>query len=185
MRKILFLMAMLVCSLQFAMAGDVVTRDVNKLPVAAREMIGKHFSQTKVAYIKIEKDLFQSTSYDVKLADGIELEFNSKGEWLEIDCKNKAVPSTFIPQAISKYMKANYNGRACLGLHFSNTDLPAKQVLTSCGGILVRFVGHHGRRCDGVDGSNVGKRIRDMRRSVVTVSYTHLDVYKRQDLLGT
>ena len=43
MRKILFLMAMLVCSLQFAMAGDVVTRDVNKLPVAAREMIGKHF----------------------------------------------------------------------------------------------------------------------------------------------
>ena len=82
MRKILFLMAMLVCSLQFAMAGDVVTRDVNKLPVAAREMIGKHFSQTKVAYIKIEKDLFQTTSYDVKLADGIELEFNSKGEWL-------------------------------------------------------------------------------------------------------
>ena len=60
-------MAMLVCSLQFAMAGDVVTRDVNKLPVAAREMIGKHFSQTKVAYIKIEKDLFQSTSYDVNL----------------------------------------------------------------------------------------------------------------------
>lgn len=51
MRKILFLMAMLVCSLQFAMAGDVVTRDVNKLPVAAREMIGKHFSQTKVARI--------------------------------------------------------------------------------------------------------------------------------------
>ena len=73
-------------------------------------MIGKHFSQTKVAYIKIEKDLFQTTSYDVKLADGIELEFNSKGEWLEIDCKNKSVPSTFIPQAISKYMKANYNG---------------------------------------------------------------------------
>ena len=91
MRKILFLMAMLVCSLQFAMAGDVVTRDVNKLPVAAREMIGKHFSQTKVAYIKIEKDLFQTTSYDVKLADGIVLEFNSKGEWLEIDCKNKSV----------------------------------------------------------------------------------------------
>ena len=39
MRKILFLMAMLVCSLQFAMAGDVVTRDVNKLPVAARETV--------------------------------------------------------------------------------------------------------------------------------------------------
>lgn len=110
MKKILFLMAMLFGTLQFAMAGDVVTRDVNKLPVTAREMISKHFPQTKVSYIKIEKDLLQSTSYDVKLADGIELEFNSKGEWLEIDCKNKAVPSTFIPQTISKYMNANYSG---------------------------------------------------------------------------
>ena len=33
MRKILFLMAMLVCSLQFAMAGDVVTRDVDRKSV--------------------------------------------------------------------------------------------------------------------------------------------------------
>lgn len=46
--------------------GDKVTRDVNKLPVAAREMINKHFPQAKVEYIKIEKDLFLSTSYDVK-----------------------------------------------------------------------------------------------------------------------
>lgn len=110
MKKILLLMALMVGVLQFAMAGDVVTRDVNKLPVAAREMLSKNFPQTKVSYIKIEKDLFLSTSYDVKLADGVELEFNSKGEWLEIDCKDKAVPATFIPQTISKYMKANYNG---------------------------------------------------------------------------
>ena len=37
----------------------------------------------------VQKDLFLSTSYDVKMSDGIELEFNSKGEWVEIDCKNK------------------------------------------------------------------------------------------------
>jgi len=110
MKKILFLIAMVVCSFQFVMASDVVTRDVNKLPVTAREMISKHFPQAKVSYIKIEKDLFQSPSYDVKLSDGIELEFNSKGEWVEIDCKNQAVPGIFIPQTISKYMKANYNG---------------------------------------------------------------------------
>lgn len=108
MKKILVLIAMVMCALQFTQAGDVVTRDVNKLPVAAREMISKHFPQAKVSYIKIDKDLFLSTSYDVKLSDGIELEFNSKGEWLEIDCKNKSVPASFIPQAISKYMNSNY-----------------------------------------------------------------------------
>lgn len=108
MKKIMFLMAMLVCSLQFAMAGDVVTRDINKLPVAAREMIGKHFPQAKVAYIKIEKDFLQPASYDVKLDGGIELEFDSKGAWTEIDCKGKPVPAVLIPQAIADYMKANY-----------------------------------------------------------------------------
>lgn len=109
MKKILFLIAMVVCSLQFTYAGDVVTRDVNKLPVAAREMISKYFPQSKVSYIKIEKDLLQSTSYEVKLSDGIGLDFNSKGEWLEIDCKDKSVPAAFIPQTVSKYMKANYS----------------------------------------------------------------------------
>lgn len=109
MKRTLFFIAMILCALQFTMAGDV-TRDINKLPVAAREMISKHFPQAKVAYIKIDKDLFLSTSYDVKLSDGIELEFNSKGEWLDINCKNKAVPAAFIPQTISKYMQANYSG---------------------------------------------------------------------------
>ena len=58
----------------------------------------------------VQKDLFLSTSYDVKMSDGIELEFNSKGEWIEIDCKNKAVPAIFIPNTIVKYMQKNYGG---------------------------------------------------------------------------
>ena len=78
MKKIFELFALLLCFVQFSQAGDKVTREVNKLPVAAREMINKHFPQAKVEYIKIEKDLFLSTSYDVKMSDGIELEFNSK-----------------------------------------------------------------------------------------------------------
>lgn len=110
MRKVLLLLVMIWGVFQFALAGDVVTRDVNKLPVAAREMIGRQFPKTKVAYIKIDKDLLQSTSYDVKLADGVELEFDSKGEWLEIDCKHNSVPTAFIPRTISKYMEANYGG---------------------------------------------------------------------------
>ena len=66
MRKILFLMAMLVCSLQFAMAGDVVTRDVNKLLDAEREMYGNKFSQTKVAHIMINTNLFKNHYIIVK-----------------------------------------------------------------------------------------------------------------------
>lgn len=39
MKKIFALFALLLCFVQFSQAGDKVTRDVNKLPVAAREMI--------------------------------------------------------------------------------------------------------------------------------------------------
>lgn len=45
MKKIFALFALLLCFVQFCQAGDKVTRDVNKLPVAAREMINKHLYQ--------------------------------------------------------------------------------------------------------------------------------------------
>lgn len=110
MKKILFLIALVVGSMQLAMADDVVTRDVNQLPLAARELIDKQFSHRKVDFIKIERDLFEETTYEVKLDDGTELEFNSKGGWVEINVKNDDVPSEFIPEAIQEYMKDHYKG---------------------------------------------------------------------------
>lgn len=110
MKKILFLIALVVGSIQLAMADDVVTRDVNQLPLAARELIDKQFSHRKVDFIKIEKDLFEETSYEVKLDDGTELEFNAKGGWVEIDAKDDDVPSEFIPESIQEYMKDHYKG---------------------------------------------------------------------------
>ena len=110
MKKIIFLIVLMVGSIRLAMADDVVTRDVNQLPLAARELIDKQFSHRKVDFIKIERDLFEETTYEVKLDDGTELEFNSKGGWVEIDAKKDDVPSEFIPQSIQEYMKDHYKG---------------------------------------------------------------------------
>lgn len=110
MKKFLFLTAMVIGIVQFAMAADVVTTDVNKLPAAAREMLNRHFPDLRVTSIKIDKDLFEAANYEVKLENGTEVEFNADGEWTEIDCKNNPVPPFFVPQAISRYMNDNYNG---------------------------------------------------------------------------
>lgn len=41
--------------------------------------------------------------------DGTELEFNSNGEWIEIDAEdNKAVADIFVPEAILSYVTVNY-----------------------------------------------------------------------------
>ena len=58
MKKIFALFALLLCFVQFSQAGDKVTRDVNKLPVAAREMINKHFPQAKWSISRLRKIYF-------------------------------------------------------------------------------------------------------------------------------
>lgn len=111
MKKILAILVLVMLTVQFSLAGDVVTKDVNKLPAPARELIKKHFPNTKISYINIDKDIFQSTSYDVTLSDGTKVDFNNKGEWTEVDCQKMAVPAGFIPSAISKYIKENFAGQ--------------------------------------------------------------------------
>lgn len=104
----MFIMAMLTA--QVAIAGDVVTKDVNSIPASARETIKKHFPESKISYIKIDKDLFESTTYQAVLTDGSEIDFNSKGEWMDVDCKKGAVPVAFIPAPVGQYVKANFDG---------------------------------------------------------------------------
>ena len=72
----------------------------------------------------------------------------------------------------------NRTGRAGLGLHLHHLDLGAEDVLQAVGAPLVDEVGHRGRRRDGIDSGNLGKRIRNMRRGVVAIhgfhfSYNH------------
>ena len=42
--------------------------------------------------------------------NGIKLEFDNKGNWTEIDCKPKAVPSALVPTAIQNYISKQFNG---------------------------------------------------------------------------
>ena len=92
-------------------ARDRVSRDVNLLPTEARELIKNHFAEASISYLKVDKNLFRVEGYDVRLTDGTELDFNSKGQWTEIEAEKNAVPASLIPDVIKKYMKQNYNGQ--------------------------------------------------------------------------
>lgn len=111
MKKVFFLMAMIFASVQLIMAGDVITQDFMQLPLNARNFINRHFSKPKVSYIKIESEIMQSKKYEVTLADRTELEFDSKGNWLEVDCKHKAVPAVLVPDYAKRYVEVNFPGQ--------------------------------------------------------------------------
>lgn len=110
MNKFLAMVCMLL-AVSVACAKGKVTRDINQLPTEARATIENHFPNASVSYLKIDKNIFRIEGYDVRLSDGTELEFNSKGQWTEVDRKNGAVPSSIIPDVVNTYMKENYGGQ--------------------------------------------------------------------------
>lgn len=109
MKKVLsFLVLLAVVAVPFACAGDVITQDVNRLPQAARNFIKQYFAASKVSYIKIDSEFMKSTTYEVVMTDRTELEFDSKGEWTEVDCKRLAVPDALVPAYAKEFAGRNY-----------------------------------------------------------------------------
>lgn len=78
-----------------------------QLPVAAQQTIKKHFANRKIALAKMEYEVFGKT-YDVIFTNGDKIEFDSKGQWIDIHCEFSQVPNALIPAPIATYVKNNY-----------------------------------------------------------------------------
>lgn len=107
MKKLITLLVCLSLGIGISCARDCVSRNVNDLPQKARTTLSSHF-KASVSHIKIDSKMFGGKEYDVILNDGTEVEFDADGNWREIDCGTKAVPSKLILPAIAKYVKQNY-----------------------------------------------------------------------------
>ena len=59
----------------------------NQLPAAARQFIKTHFPKNKIAMAKQETGFF-SKEFDVIFTNGDKLEFDGKGNWTQVSCKN-------------------------------------------------------------------------------------------------
>lgn len=106
MKKILSLLALAIVAIQFAFAGDVITKDINQIPLAARNFINQHFTNPQVTHIKIDSEVM-SKNYEVLLTNGTEIDFDGKGNWVEVDAKKGKVPATIIPAFVTDYLKNN------------------------------------------------------------------------------
>ena len=106
MKKILSLLVLAIVAVQFSFAKDVITKDMNQLPLPARNFINGNFAKPQIAHIKIDKDMMESTKYEVLLMDGTEIDFDSKGNWEEVSAKKgQAVPASVVPSFAASYLK--------------------------------------------------------------------------------
>ena len=81
MKKVLSILVLAIVAVQFAFAGDVITKDVKELPLTARNFINQYFSKPQISYIKIDSE-FLSKKYEV--------------------------PAALIPASVKDYVKANF-----------------------------------------------------------------------------
>lgn len=108
MKKFLSLLLLAIIAVQFSFAKDVITKDMNQLPLPARNFINRHFTKPELSHIKIDQERMGSTKYEVVLMDGTEIEFDSKGNWEEVSAKKgQVVPVTIVPGFAVDYLKAH------------------------------------------------------------------------------
>ena len=106
MKKLVFL---LVCvfTMQVAMADNDQAITFEQLPQTAQKFVKQYFPNEKIAFTKVEKEIFDK-EYEVMFINGDHLEFNNKGEWKKLQCKHGSVPESAIPAKIKEYVNSNY-----------------------------------------------------------------------------
>lgn len=76
---------------------------VSELPSAAQAVLTSSFAKHRVALAKMDTDLLDR-NYDVFFVNGDKVEFDRKGQWLEIVSKQDGVPTELVPAEILKYL---------------------------------------------------------------------------------
>lgn len=105
--KKLVLLLVSVFTIQLALAGNDKPITFEQLPAAAQQFVKKHFASEKVAFAKEDSELFD-TSYEVMFASGSKVEFDKKGAWTDIQCRQSQLPAGVVPQAIQKFVADRY-----------------------------------------------------------------------------
>ncbi len=85
------------------------TPNTDNLPSSAKVFLNKHFDGVEVT--SIEQDEF-SRDYAVHLENGVEINFERKGNWEEIKVKKNLFPESILqtlPREMEGYIKANYS----------------------------------------------------------------------------
>ena len=79
------------------------------LPSAARDFLKQHYLNEGIAKYEVKNATIVGNKTEVKLVNGVEVDFDSTGNWMEIQ-DPKGVPEAVLPAEISTYVKTNYKG---------------------------------------------------------------------------
>lgn len=102
-KSILLVLIVSIISSLSACNSDDKPITTDQLPEKALVFLKQYFYGIDV--ISAEKD---KKTYEVKLAEGNEVEFDKNGEWKEVKCP-KGIPGAIIPKGVFKYVGSKYD----------------------------------------------------------------------------
>lgn len=97
--------------------GMFAQADTKNLPATAKDFIQQNFSSNTVEGVEENSkwQIWADDKYEVKLSNGIELDFDENGNIIEIDSQKDAIPMSALPSAIATYLKEYYPDSQVIG----------------------------------------------------------------------
>ncbi|GAB3314029.1 hypothetical protein GCM10027299_01680 [Larkinella ripae] len=103
------------------------------LPQNARTFITTHFPQETVVQVVRDRDGL-TTSFDVILSNGFDLDFTRSGECTQVDGKNRTIPDAVInPDKIRTYVQTNFSQHTIVSWEKDKNDRDRYSVELSNG----------------------------------------------------
>lgn len=124
MKKIIIILLCVFSLHLTANAGTDQPIAIENLPNTAKQFINNHFKNSKLSYAKVDSEWFDK-EYKVYFTNGNKIEFNKKGDWVEIDCKYSQVPAGVAPK-IEKYVSENFKGVNILEIEKDDNHIDVK-----------------------------------------------------------
>lgn len=109
MKKFIVFLAAAIAGIGVLSGCDEVKINEKRLPETARTFIQKNFPHTNILGAEKERE-DGVKQYNVRLADGTEIEFDARGNWKSIECEFSILPEAALLPTISGYITENYPG---------------------------------------------------------------------------
>lgn len=109
MKKFIVFLAAAIAGIGVLSGCDEVKIKEKRLPETARTFIQKNFPHTNILGAEKERE-DGVKQYNVRLADGTEIEFDARGNWKSIECEFSILPEAALLPTISGYITENYPG---------------------------------------------------------------------------
>ncbi len=105
-QKLLLLAFAIVGMLSLVACSDQVVAPT-QVPIEIQTFVQQTFPNQAITYAEKDLDLF-GYKYDVVLADGTQISFDTDNVWDKIESRTMAVPAALVPAPIATYINTNF-----------------------------------------------------------------------------